>query len=142
MDEGNPIAIYSYNAELAIQHYFSTVKSYENAKNLCEIIMWEIMIQRMLLKAKGILDNCIKVEYYSIENGLIAHFTSMAVIDYIESILGALSTGDSISYDIMSVANFGTPQKRMRFVLIGIKKSINNEVRLLIGSFFDSNTVK
>ncbi|WP_427179999.1 DNA cytosine methyltransferase [Paenibacillus sp. TC-CSREp1] len=139
VDEGNPIAKYSLDSGVAIQQYFSTAESYENAKNLCEIIMPAIMMQRMLSKAKEILDNRIKVEHYSIDNGLIAHVTSMAVIDYIESILGASSTGYSISYGIMSAATFGAPQKRMRFVLIGVKKSINDEVRLPIGPFFESN---
>ncbi len=143
-DENSPILKHSYDAGMAIEHYFTADDTYENAKKLCEEIMPSIMLQRMLSKAKEILDNRIKVDHYSVENGLIAHVTSMAVIDYIESILGADSTGYSINHGVLKAATFGTPQKRMRFVLIGVKKSICNDVQLPIGSFTESDyrTVK
>jgi DNA (cytosine-5)-methyltransferase 1 len=143
-DENSPILKHSYDAGMAIEHYFTADDTYENAKKLCEAIMPSIMLQRMLSKAKEILDNRIKVDHYSVENGLIAHVTSMAVIDYIESILGADSTGYGINHGVLKAATFGTPQKRMRFVLIGVKKSICNDVQLPIGSFTESDyrTVK
>src|SRR5690606_524562 len=112
---------HSYAAGVAIQSYFAATATYEAAEKLCREIMPAIMLQRMLSKAKEILDNRIVVDHYSTENGLVAHVTSMAVIDYIESILGAKSTGYSINYGVLSAVDFGVPQKRMRFVLIGVK---------------------
>lgn len=143
-DENNPILRHSYNAGMALQNYFTTDANYENAKKLCEAIKHSIMLQRMLSKAKEILDNRIIVGHYSTENGLTAHVTSMAVIDYIESILGADSTGYSINHGVLKAVTFGTPQKRMRFVLIGVKKSISDDVQLPIGTFTESEyrTVK
>jgi DNA (cytosine-5)-methyltransferase 1 len=138
-NENDPILKHSYAAGVAIQKYYSGVATYETADELCTAILPAIKLQRMLAKAKEILDNRIKVDSYSTENGLIAKVTSMAVIDYIESILGATSTGYSINYGVLSAAAFGVPQKRMRFVLIGVKKTICDNVELPSGTLSEAN---
>jgi DNA (cytosine-5)-methyltransferase 1 len=144
LDENDPILKHSYAAGVAIQSYFDTAATCETADKLCTAIMPAIMLQRMLSKAKEILDNRIVVDNYSIKNGLVAHVTSMAVIDYIESILGATSTGYSINYGVLPAVAFGVPQKRMRFVLIGVKKTICEDVKLPTGTFSEADyrTVK
>lgn len=143
-DENDSILKHSYDAGVAIQSYFTAAETYEAADKLCRAIMPAIMLQRMLSKAKEILDNRIVVDNYSTENGLVAHVNSMAVIDYVKTILEASSTGYSINCGILSSAGFGAPQKRMRFVLIGVKKSICDDVKLPIGTFTEANyrTVK
>lgn len=143
-DENDPVLKHNHAAGIAIQNYFTNIETDEAAKELCNAIMPAIMLQRMFSKAKEILDNRIKVGRYSTETGLIAHVTSMAVIDYIKSILEASSTGYSINSGVLSAADFGAPQKRMRFVLIGIKKSIREDVKLPTGTFHEANyrTVK
>ena len=143
-DENDSILKHSYHAGVAIQSYFTVSATYEAAERLCRAIMPAIMLQRMLSKAKEILDNRIVVDHLSTENGLVAHVTSMAVIDYIESILGATSTGYCINYGVLPAVSFGAPQRRMRFVLIGVKKSICDNVKLPTGTFTEANyrTVK
>lgn len=106
----------------AIHQYFEAPHTDEAADNLCQAIETTIMIQRMLSKAKEIHENKIVVSEYSNERGLIAKVSSMAVVDYIESILGASSNGYIIEKGVLSAAAFGAPQKRMRFVVIGVKK--------------------
>lgn len=144
LDENDTVLKQAHAAGIAIQSYFSAAETHEAAEELCKAIMPAIMLQRMLSKAKEILDNRIKVDRYSTENGLVAHVTSMAVIDYVKSILEASSNGYSISNGVLSAADFGAPQKRMRFVLIGIKKSICEDVKLPTGTFSEANyrTVK
>lgn len=144
LDENDPVLRHDHAAGTAIQKYFSAAETNEAAEELCESIMPAIMLQRMLSKAKEILDNHIKVDRYSTENGLVAHVTSMAVIDYVKSILEASGTGYSITSGVLSSADFGAPQKRMRFVLIGVKKTMCDDVKLPIGTFSESNyrTVK
>ena len=144
LGENDPVLRYAHAAGTAIQNYFGAAETHEAAEELCKAIMPAIMLQRMLSKAKEILDNHIKVDRYSIENGLVAHVTSMAVIDYVKSILESSSNGYSISNGVLSAADFGAPQKRMRFVLIGVKKSICDEVPLPTGTFSEENyrTVK
>ncbi|HCT36405.1 MAG TPA: DNA cytosine methyltransferase [Firmicutes bacterium] len=139
LDENDPVLINDYSAGIAIKKYFSAVETDKAARELCASIMPAIMMQRMFSKAKEILDNHIKVERYSSENGLVAHVTSMTVIDYIKSILEASSNGYSITSGVLSATDFGAPQKRMRFVLIGIKSSICDDVKLPTGTFTDAN---
>lgn len=114
----------------AIQQYFAAPHTDGAADNLCQAIETTIMIQRMLSKAKEIHDNKIVVSEYSQESGLTAKVSSMAVVDYIESILGASSNGYSIEKGVLSAATFGAPQKRMRFVVIGVKKEKADSVDL------------
>lgn len=143
-DKNDSILKLSYDTGMAIQNYFTSSTTCEDAEKLCMAIMPAIMMQRMLSKAKEIIDNRIVVDHYSTENGLVAHVTSMAVIDYIESILGATGTGYSINYGVLPAVAFGAPQKRMRFVLIGVKKSMCDDVKLPTGTFTEANyrTVK
>lgn len=144
LDENDSLLKHSYDAGVAIQSYFTVSATYEAAERVCRAVKPAIMLQRMLSKAKEILDNRIVVDHYSTEDGLVAHVTSMAVIDYIESILGATSTGYCINYGVLPAVAFGAPQKRMRFVLIGVKKTICDDVKLPIGTFTEANysTVK
>ncbi len=114
----------------AIQQYFAVSHTDIAADNLCQAIEATIMIQRMLSKAKEIHDNKIIVAEYSHERGLVAKVSSMAVVDYIESILGSSSIGYNIEKGVLSAATFGAPQKRMRFVVIGVKKEKTNKVVL------------
>ncbi|MBS3947487.1 MAG: DNA cytosine methyltransferase [Dethiobacter sp.] len=144
LNDNDPVLKHDHAAGIAIQSYYATAETNEAAEELCKAIMPAIILQRMFSKAKEILDNHIKVDRYSTEKGLVAHVTSMAVIDYVKSILEASSTGYSINSGVLSSAEFGAPQKRMRFVLIGVKKSICDNVKMPIGTFCEANyrTVK
>lgn len=106
----------------AICDYFTKTSTAKEAKSLCDSIESAIMLQRMLSKAMEIHANRIIVSSYSRNHGLVVEVTSMAVIEYIKKILGASSSGYIIKDGILSAATFGAPQKRMRFVVIGIKK--------------------
>lgn len=134
----------AYNAGEAIQQYFSVTHTDEGADDLCEAIETIIMIQRMLSKAKEIYNNKIVVSEYLRERNLVAKVSSMAVVDYIESILGAPCNGYSMDKGVLSAAAFGAPQKRMRFVVIGIKKEKADKIDLPKGMLGeeDFQTVK
>jgi len=144
LDENDTVLKQAQAAGIAIQSYYNAAETNEAAEELCKAIMPAIMLQRMFSKAKEILDNRIVVNRYSTENGLIAQVTSMAVIDYVKSILESSSTDYCINSGVLSSADFGAPQKRMRFVLIGVKKSICYDVKLPTGTFSEANyrTVK
>ena len=132
----------------AIQKYYKYKgnQKAKRAKMLCTNIEAPIIYQRMLSKAKEIFDNQILVTSLArIEAvGLVAKVTSMAVIDYIESILGSQENGYVISKGVLSAATFGVPQKRMRFVVIGVKSDKTNNVTLPVGKFSENSfrTVK
>lgn len=94
-----------------------------------------IMIQRMLSKAMEIHENNILVDSYTKTNGIAANIRSFAVFDYIQKILEAPENNYTLDSDVLCAADFGAPQKRMRFVIMGIKKDIATKVTLPIGSF-------
>jgi DNA (cytosine-5)-methyltransferase 1 len=143
-DDTDHISKQRYKASKAIRRYFNARHIDKAAKTLCKDIEAAIMIQRMLSKAKEIYDNRIVVTEYSTERGLVAKVSSMAVIDYIESVLGASCNGYHMAKEVMSAADFGTPQKRMRFVIIGVKREKADAVELPKGTLSDGefHTVK
>lgn len=114
----------------ALQSYFDN----RIAEGLCEAIKSSILLQRMLSKAKEIKDNAIVVDHFSIAEGLVAHVKSMSVLDYITSILGAGCNGYAIDKGVLSAAAFGVPQKRMRYVILGVKKDVADKIELPKGS--------
>lgn len=106
-----------------------------NASEIKACIEPSIMIQRMLSKAMEIHKNDILVDAYTKTNGIAANIRSFAVFDYIQKILEAPENNYTLDSDVLCAADFGAPQKRMRFVIMGIKKDIATKVTLPIGSF-------
>ncbi len=117
----------------ALQHYYDN----NMIEGLCEAIKPSILLQRMLSKAKEIKDNTIAVERFSVDDGLVAHVKSMSVLDYIVSILGAGCNGYTIEKGVLSAATFAVPQKRMRYVVLGVKKNIADSIELPKGKILD-----
>lgn len=125
----NYIAQKSREAFQAIMDYFDGILEADRIHTLIEPA---IMIQRMLSKAKEIFDNHIHVDFYECteRDGLLANIRSFAVFDYLRSILTSGEDGYAINSGILCAADFGAPQKRDRFVVMGIKKSISAVVFL------------
>lgn len=84
----------------------------------------------MLSKAKEIIENNITVDEYSTEDGLIAKIRSFAVFDYIKGILSAKENDYVINSSVLCAADYGAPQKRMRFVVVGVKRGISTKIAL------------
>lgn len=118
---------------------FEAISKYYNneisADKIVESIEQAIMIQRMLGKAKEIFDNDLVVERYKKDNGITASICSFAVYDYLESILQSQDNGYVLKSKVLCAADYGAPQKRMRFVIVGVKKSISEKIALPNGSF-------
>ncbi len=118
---------------------FEAIISYYDGKiiseKIAEVIEPAIMIQRMLSKAQEIFQNDIIVDSYSKKDGLSADIRSFAVSDYLTGILTAPENDYVINSDILCAADYGAPQKRMRFVVIGIKRSIATKIALPKGHF-------
>lgn len=66
---------------------------------------------------------------------LIHILRSFAVSDYLTGILTAPENDYVINSDVLCAADYGAPQKRMRFVVIGIKRSIATKIALPKGHF-------
>ena len=104
-------------------------------ERLQQAIAPAIMIQRMLSKALEIYANRLVVDAFSADGDLSAEIRSYAVFDYLKAILGAKPNNYAINADVLCAADYGAPQKRMRFVVMGIKKTLAETVKLPKGSF-------
>ncbi|VGI94093.1 DNA-cytosine methyltransferase [Klebsiella quasipneumoniae] len=138
-DINDHITHYNYLAGKVIVQYFNNTQEDKKATHLCITIEPVIMIQRMLAKSLEIHNNKINVIEYTAKQGLVAKVTSMAVVDYIESILGSEDSGYSITKGVLSATHFGVPQKRMRFVIMGVKKEIAENITLPVGDFTEDS---
>lgn len=94
-----------------------------------------IMIQRMLNKAGEIFCNDIVVDEYNARRGVIAKIKSFAVYDYLEAVLGSEKYGYRLVNDVLCAANYGAPQKRKRFVLMGVQKQYADKIALPRGVY-------
>lgn len=132
LDIVNPIIAADYEAYQAVKDYYDGTVA---AADLRELIEPAIMYQKMLARACEIIDNNIVVDRFEQVNGVTAVVRSFAVYDYLTAILGAEENGYVIDSDVLCAADYGAPQKRMRFVVVGIKKSISEKAALPFGSF-------
>lgn len=128
----DPILLANAKASQAILSYYNGIIQASEIKAQIEPA---IMIQRMLSKTCEIFDNNIVVDRYDYSNGVTAVIRSFAVFDYLNSILGSEANGYVITSKVLCAADYGAPQKRMRFVVMGIKKRISSKVALPTGSF-------
>lgn len=122
----------------AIRDFFAEIIEADQVINQIEKA---IMIQRCLTRAKEIYDNELQIDAYIHENGIAAIVQSYSVLDYITKMLGTKYT---FNKGVLNAVEFGAPQKRNRFVLIGIKKKIAKSIEMPIGTFTENNyrTVK
>ena len=128
----NHISRVSADAFQAVLNYYSGELDASALKSKIEPA---IMIQRMLSKAQEIYENHIVVDAYSVEDGIAAVIRSFAVYDYLEKVLQAPENDYVLDKGVLCAADYGAPQKRMRFVVIGIKRSISPKVALPKGRF-------
>ena len=118
------------------------LRYYDNGLPLSDLqkeIESAVMIQRMLNRAKEIFDNHLVVDKYKCENGLFAVIRSYAVFDYLKAILGSAPNNYVINANVLCAADYGAPQKRMRFIVMGIKSAFADTVELPEGSFKEGN---
>lgn len=129
---------------------------YNNLKNSVNLLLSEeisnndfikqierpLMIQKMIKALKEIKDNDLVVNNYSFDTDLYAEVDSFPVYEYLTKILASEKHGYVIDKGILTASDFGVPQKRKRFVVMGIKKSISDKVKLPENKTPHKNTVK
>ena len=77
-----------------------------------------IMLQRCFSKVKELYNNNLKIEEFDCVKGIKAKIQSYSVLDYLTKMLGKEY---SFTNGVLNAADFGAPQKRIRFVFIGVK---------------------
>lgn len=89
-----------------------------------------IAIQKMLLHAKEIYSNHIEANFTLGDGEVVAEVRSCAVYDYLTRTLGDNRNGYAINQGILSAYDFGVPQRRKRFIIMGVRKEISEAVEL------------
>lgn len=116
----------------AISSYFNWGNDSE--QQLMDKLDKPIYIQRMLSKLKELQDNHIIYDIDTDLGGINAHVESYAVLDYITGVLNSEPNNYKINSGILNAADFGAPQKRMRFIMMGVKNRNEMDFKLPEGT--------
>lgn len=119
------ILLQNKKAAAAFEAYY---KDEISVPELAERIKKALKIQKMLQSAKEIHDNHLIVDKWNNENGLCAEVRSFTVYEYLYKILNSNKYNYAIADDVICAADYGAPQKRNRFVVLGVKKDIANRI--------------
>jgi len=96
---------------------------------LVQAIEKPLLIQRMLGRMKELADNNIYVKEYCCEDGaLIATVQSYAVYDYVYGVLSSEPFNYQITAKVYNALDYGAPQKRERFIIVGTRKGMSYTV--------------
>lgn len=114
-------------AALAIIFYYKGIVS---LKRLKELLTDAINYQQMLRRVKELNDNKIEICNYSAQKNLVAHIKSFSVLDYIKAVLSSPENNYNIACGVLNATDYGAPQKRSRYVIMGIKSSVCEKISL------------
>lgn len=103
-------------------------KREESFDRVIQAIRNSLLLQRALLKVKELSDNNIHVfDYVEKDGGLYATVKSYSVLDYLQGILENEPYNYTLKCDTLNAISFGAPQRRERFIMVGLKKDLNIE---------------
>ena len=71
-----------------------------------------------------------EVKSYNNTDDLSVTIDSFPVLEYLTKLLGAEENGYVFDSGVLNAADYGVPQKRHRFILMGVKKKIAPNVHL------------
>ena len=95
-----------------------------------------LMLQRMLVKMKEINENKIHVFNYEIDRGaVVADVQSYAVLDYVKGVLGGEPYNYQLTSSVLNAINYGAPQRRERFILVGIANGLKGQYAFPKGKY-------
>lgn len=134
----------------AIERYFDN----DNADSamLISKLKVPLMVQKMYRQYQELIDNEIIKSDVRADDGVYVIVQSYPVLDYIEKVLGAAPYNYKIMSQVLNAAYYGAPQKRERFIIIGIcgpdkPKSLqpiiqNGEYRTVYDAIADLEDIK
>ena len=106
-----------YQLAVAIKRFFNTDGA--DGDQLIAILETPLMVQRMYRHYQELLDNEIIVESIGTDDGIYANVSSYPVFEYVKRVLGSSPYDYMISAKVLNAADYGAPQKRERYIVIG-----------------------
>lgn len=86
-----------------------------------------LCMQRAISRMNEITENDVHVfEYKESKGSLVAVVKSYAVLDYIKAVLGE---GYVLKTQVLNAIHYGAPQRRERFIVVGVEKGISKEYK-------------
>lgn len=129
-DDSSSQAYWDVQAHAAFEAIRCACEGSIEAEKLKSVIEPTVMIQRMISRALELHENNIVVDSYVVDNGIVANTQSFAVFDYLKGILGASENGYVLTSSVLCAADYGAPQKRKRFIVMGVKRSVAEVIAL------------
>jgi len=139
----NEILKFDYECAQLFQKIFENAHPV-SAEFVEKVLETSIAIQRMISKWTELIDKRIIIDSYNKDSGLVAKVQSYSVLDYIKMTLESQPYNYRIKSDVLNAAEFGVPQKRMRYIIIGCKPEFEPKLSMPEGTFKEANfrTVK
>lgn len=124
--EAEELNVLQQNDERMAKAILQYIEKKDNFDDAILAISDSIMMQRAIMKIKELTDNSIHVFGYKEENGsLIAIVKSYPVLDYIRVILENEPYNYVLSETTLNAIHYGVPQRRERFIIVGLKKEMH-----------------
>lgn len=129
-DNSNQIKHWDF--KMAKDLYDILMNNQKSLDSIYEIINRPILIQKMLFKLEELRNNYIipSLNEFEFNDGVYVHLISYSVLDYITTIFSMPNSNYKILPCVLNAAEFGVPQKRIRFVLIGVKKELEDRLTI------------
>lgn len=103
----------------------------ENKTSVLQAIELPLMFQRMYYHYSELIENQIVINGFSRNKGICVKVSSFPVYEYIEKMLSAAPYSYRINAGVLNAVNFGAPQKRERYIIVGVRKG--NKPQLPVG---------
>lgn len=131
--ENDIVSIYDQEMAVALKRFYSQEASINEVVTAVEKA---IMFQRMYLHYSELINNGIIIHGFECQNSICAKVSSYSVIDFITGVLGQAPYSYDIIPGVLNAADFGAPQKRERYIIIGVK---NGTAVLPTGAYSKEN---